>query len=635
MNLNRITFEHFLFAAALILALLIRFANLGSAPLSDSEASYALQALALAHGGSSVATGSIDAGNVTVATFAGVIGPQPAYVVLTGLLFAIFGSSNFLARFWPALAGGLIILVPFLISRPNKPHLLESAAAVIMAFGLALAPGLVASSRLAGGPMMAVSFFLLALGFLYATAEDKRIQPLLAGLAAGLALLSGPAIVSGLIILALSLAAAKLLARLQRPSTPEEIDPPTVTDHALAPNWLNSTGIRYFGGAMAVTILLIGTCFFRYPQELAAWFETLSAYLQGWAMSAGVPALRMVAALLFYQPVAIVFGLVGAIRGLFFITRPRDKLLVQVSLAWSVIALLVVLVYPSRQTADLAWVIPPIWFLAALDLQHYLPEGKVNPISVVHAMLLMLLMGLLWYSLASISAIGSTTGSQSVETEKMARIIVMVGIVALGALTTVLIQLGWSWEVSRLGLAWGILAGLILFAVSMLWGTAYLRANQPQELWAPTPLTDEADLFASTLHDLSSWNTGRPDSIDIVSEVSAPSIRWMLRNFYKTRYVESFPSNELPSILITRLDQESPTLTASYRGQDFSWWVNPAWSGALPPDLTGWLTFRRAPVQQEKIILWARSDRFPGGTLALPPSSEPRPAPDTDLLDQP
>jgi hypothetical protein len=630
MNLKRITFEYILFAAALMLGLVIRFTNLGSAPLSDNEASWALQALALAQGGSSAV-----AENLTAAT-----GPQPAYVVLTGLLFTIYGSSNFLARFWPALAGGLLVLTPILISRPDKPHLLERNAAVILAFGLALAPGLVASSRLAGSPMMAVSFTLLALGFLYASVEDNRGLPILSGFTAGIALLSGTAVISGLIILALTLAVAYLFVRIQKSSMSAHADSAEISTNVLPVPRLSSTEIKYFSGSLAITILLIGTCFFRYPQELAAWFETLPAYLQGWAAPSEVPALRMTAALLLYHPVAVVFGLVGAIRGLFFSTRPNDKWLVRLSLAWVVIGLIVVLLYPSRQTADLAWIIPPIWILAAWDLQHYLPEGNVNPISMIQAMLLMLLMGLLWYSLASISTITSANGFpaieiQSVDREILARYVVIIGILALGALTTVLIQLGWSWEVSRLGLAWGVLGGLALFSVSMLWGTTYLRANQPEELWAPTPLTDETDLFANTLHDLSSWNTGRPDSIDIVSEVNTPSMRWVLRNFNKTRYFDQFSSNELPSILITRQGGETPTLTASYRGQDFNWWTTPAWSTALPPDFIGWLTFRRAPIQEEKIILWVRGDRFPGGTLALPSADEPRPDPNADFLDQP
>jgi predicted membrane-bound mannosyltransferase len=93
----------------------------------------------------------------------GSLGSQPAYIFLTGSTFAVFGSSDFTARLWPALLGGCLVLLPFFFRRP-----LGRLAALVCAFGLALDPGLVAVSRQAGGPMLAVSFLLLALGLAYA-----------------------------------------------------------------------------------------------------------------------------------------------------------------------------------------------------------------------------------------------------------------------------------------------------------------------------------------------------------------------------------------------------------------------------------------------------------------------------------
>jgi hypothetical protein len=65
-------------------------------------------------------------------------------------------------------------------------------------------------------------------------------------------------------------------------------------------------------------------------------------------------------------------------------------------------------------------------------------------------------------------------------------------------------------------------------------------------------------------------------------------------------------------VLITNQDQTAPALTADYRGQDFTWRVWPAWSGALPEDFINWLTFRQTPIINEHIILWVRSDLFSG-----------------------
>jgi hypothetical protein len=118
-----------------------------------------------------------------------------------------------------------------------------------------------------------------------------------------------------------------------------------------------------------------------------------------------------------------------------------------------------------------------------------------------------------------------------------------------------------------------------------------------------------------TVRDLSNWKTGFPDMVNIVSTVDAPSLRWVLRDYANLRFVTQPPVGELPEIMITRQEHEAPALTTSYQGQDFAWWIRPAWQGALPPDIINWLTFRQAPLVNEQIILWGRGDLFPGGSV--------------------
>ena len=181
----RIKLEQVLFACAVALGLILRFMNLGAAPLSDAEASWALQALDVARGGGL---------NSQVA-----IGPQPAYVILTGLLFKLFGATNFLARFWPAFAGTLLICSPFLLRKRFSRE-----AALIAVAGMAFDPGLVTVARQAGGPMMALGFSIAALVLWL----DRRY--ILSGILAGLALLSGPSVFYGLLALTIALLVPKM-----------------------------------------------------------------------------------------------------------------------------------------------------------------------------------------------------------------------------------------------------------------------------------------------------------------------------------------------------------------------------------------------------------------------------------------
>jgi predicted membrane-bound mannosyltransferase len=169
------TLEHAFYALALALAIGLRFLHLGALPLSDYEANWALQAWRVAQG------------------LKPAIGPNPAYVHLTAITFYIFGASNFLARFWPALAGSALVLAPwFLRSRFGR------TPALVLAFGLAFDPGLVAMSHLAGGPILSTTCLVLT-GLMWLNGRRAAV-----GFFAGLALLSGPSFWFGLLGLALT-----------------------------------------------------------------------------------------------------------------------------------------------------------------------------------------------------------------------------------------------------------------------------------------------------------------------------------------------------------------------------------------------------------------------------------------------
>ena len=112
--------ENILYLLAFGLALALRLYHLGALPLSDGEASWALQALGAAQGARPV------------------LGSQTAYILPTSLLFFLLGAgTNFLARLFPALAGSLLVFAPRLFRERLKPR-----PSLILAFFLALDPSL-------------------------------------------------------------------------------------------------------------------------------------------------------------------------------------------------------------------------------------------------------------------------------------------------------------------------------------------------------------------------------------------------------------------------------------------------------------------------------------------------------------
>jgi len=571
MRQPRITIEQILWALVLVLALGVRLLGIGARPLSDSESTWALQALSLFPAGTNVEPQAP--------------GPQPAYIGLTGLLFSILGSSNALARLLPLLAGILLCLVPYYfrykIGRP---------AALIMAAGMALDPGLVALSRLAGSPMTAVGLGLFGLGLLVGG------YTIAAGIFLGLALLSGPSAIQGIVILALVWILVHLFQRSGWLGA-AEADTEVVDRQTLKPLGLSTLG----------TILLAGSLFGIFPQGLGAWIGALPAYLQGWVTVSGVPAARMLLVLLVYQPAALIFGLIGLVRGWQKNAAPAQWLSI-----WLVAALVLVLINPARQMADLVWVLVPLWGLAAILLADYLPVEKTQrAIAAIQAAVVIVLLSLFWLNLAGL------TQPVPSESAGLLRWLVMAGILVMIALSTGLVGFGWSWDTAVRGLTWGLVLSLSVYGTAGMWAASQSAANRTA-IWDPAPLAGQAVLFQQTLDGLSTWSTGRKETIEIVASVDAPSLRWLLRTFPNASFIperQEFSRQESVPVVITRKSEQDPSLAANYRGQDFAWWYNPIWLGALPASLPRWLAYHEVPVSQDEIILWARADLFPGVVL--------------------
>jgi hypothetical protein len=232
--------------------------------------------------------------------------------------------------------------------------------------------------------------------------------------------------------------------------------------------------------------------------------------------------------------------------------------------------------------------------------------------------LILLLCGLFWNALIATQHMVSFEGVAW----PLVRLGVLAGILGLGALTTILVGLGWTWQVSRNGLILGLMVAFTIYNLAAMWGAAHLRQNRPEELWSISPATGQAELLVQTLQDVSEQSTGFRQFVNIVSTVDAPSMRWVLRDFVNVRYTTQPPASELPDVVITRQEQNEPTLAAAYRGQDFTWWIWPGWTEAAPPAFLDWLTFRSAPVTEQQVILWARSDLFPAAESEIPTSPE-------------
>ncbi|MCK4725571.1 MAG: hypothetical protein KAT29_07205 [Anaerolineales bacterium] len=562
---NWLSFENALVIIAFLLGLGLRFYNLSVFPLSDSEAARALQALHLSRGG---------AFDTSL---------QPLYIIGTGLLFTILGSSNIWARFLPALMGSLLVLAPLFLRTK-----LGRSAMLIMVFGLAIDPGLVITSRQIDSPIIAVALFVFSLGFFF----HRRF--IFAGIAIGLLLLTGSGAIQAALIFLVILLAARLFHL------------PSIVEIQPSDRPMNSKSWLYFGVAITSTAFVASTFFLKYQSGFASWAESLLLFFYNFFPVVRTSPLQAILALIIYQPLALIFAVIAALR-----RWKTNSTFVPYLVIWIFAGLLLVILYPARQVSDIAWVLFPLWGLASLELRDIkFSSSEQTRISFGLGALIILVFPLIWLNAAGF--VQGTFDSQ----EMLLRLAVLIGLFALLILSVVLVGFGWSWMAARTGAILGLGVVLVIYLFASITAAAYMNPYRQRELWTKSPSVGDADLILSTVADISEWNTGLRDHIDITIKIESPAMHWLLREFPVIGQRDGYtnPLGSSPSLILTQADQSQPQLAASYRGQDFVWWVTPDWGNLASVNFFGWLTSRTVPMSYENIILWGRGDLFPGGS---------------------
>ncbi len=575
---RRPSLETILFALAVFLAFVLRLSRLGELPLSDEEARWAMQSFDFAKG------------------LHPIIDPQPAYVLLTGLAFYVFQASNFTARLVPALAGALLVFAPGLFR-----DRLGSKVTLVLAFVMALEPGLLAFSRQAGSPILVFSALVFAWGFW--RKGDLRIT----GILVGLALLSGPLLWPGLAGLALMyLFSEKLLPASEKETNEEslEVEKRSLFDR----QQLITIGAYALGAYLAIgSLFLLAT-----PGGLSAGVASLPAYLGGWVSGGGVSGLHLLLALSVYEFLGIALAAIALVRGI----RQQNQLVISLGV-WLAVALTIALVNPSRQVADLTWVLIPLWTLAALEFVRYLnpiQDGVWETLGMTALTVAILIFALFNFLTIAISpldmaAVARNIGDIPLTNGQVYWSVVIGSLLLLGA-SVALVGYGWSKDVAYQGSTWGLLIAFVFYTLSASIAAANLRANHTQELWASGPQTMQAVALINQMNDLSGWDKGVSQGLDVfVSGIDSPALRWALRDWNAT-YSSAPTLTGTPSFVIAPNELSAPELTSSYRGQEFVWRGYPGWDTSLPSDWLRWAMSHTVPAGLEKIILWTRSDIF-------------------------
>ncbi len=563
MNSSRLKYEGWLYWLAFLIALGLRLIQLGASPLTDLEAQFALQAFHIAQGTDTL------------------LGPQPAYILFTSILFLITEATNFTARFLPAIVGSLLVFAPFYFREKLKPR-----PALILAFLFAFDPGLTAVSRQANGTILALTFVLFAWGMW----RNGRAVP--AGIFAGLALLSGPSIWSGILILGLTFVFWQRTTNLNTSITNYE---------------LRSTII-----SLVATLLLAGTLFFTNPMGLSALFNSIPAYLTAWTSPSVFSPGRMLIALIAYEPIGLFLAVFALIRGF----RLKSGRVIRLMI-WLGVSLLIAVFY--RQTSELVWVLIPLLILAAQELSRSFDiyyEERVE-ISLVAGGIMILLI-YIWFNVTNIGLnpyeqIGATAMpifNRMVELPIGPHYVILIGAILILVVCINLVAFGWSPRTARLGTTWSFSLFLGVYAFAAAWGTSGLRTPNGIELWKPDQPPLHEELLMSSVDEISLFSTGHIDAQPVtIMGVDSPALEWALRDHDVTVVNVLDPLNAPPIVITPPMNELE--LPSAYRGQDFTWRQPPVWNNIQSPDWVKWLVYRELPRETETIILWARDDLFP------------------------
>jgi hypothetical protein len=330
-----------------------------------------------------------------------------------------------------------------------------------------------------------------------------------------------------------------------------------------------------------------------------------------------MPVIASVLLIPVYEPLLLVFGLVGAVISF----RRRDQAGVAASF-WALGAMIALAAYPSRSALDLLWIAFPASFLAARVVvvlaESVLAEGnwlRFAGMTVAFGVLVAFI-----YLQVVAYAIGLGPELAILDPRLRLGIIVVAGLI--GVVLLVLFGTGWSWAAA--GQTVGVVAFGALLAVS---SSSVFRLNytpkaaEGAQLWQPRVATVGLRELASTLDFLSKSYLEDPDGLTLeIAGTAPPSLIWVLRDFGRAPVVPSAPA---PPVVLAP-DGSEPNLRADYYGQRLEIAETNAWEGALPPDVLSWLIFHRAPVESDNWLMLVRADvATQGGITSLGSDTNP------------
>jgi uncharacterized protein (TIGR03663 family) len=577
-SLSGITVEVVFYGALALVAFFFRFFLLGNLPLDSNEARQALASWNFVHSIPDSFTGS------------------PLLYVANAILFALVGATDAGARFFPALAGTALVLLPALW-RQYIGRLGALLTSVLFVFS----PTLLLFSRQASGVVIAMACALAALALVWRYLSERRPRDAYWAVA-----LVAFALIAASEVWTVVLAAVVFLlwVRLRR-------EPPPAVE-------LDARRV-----ALVFVLVLVGfsTAFMLHREGLGAAFDLFGAWLDG--LRAGGSLFDPLRLLVLYEPIALFFGAVAAIDIAF---EARESTLLgtpRVMLAlWALVAFVVYSIGADKSPARVVVILVPLTLMACGFIGVWLedlaqairmaPQAKQMLLTQEAPVLFLAaaLAGFIYLVVAEFAERGGVAVADILEANfgigpdstgglNLAVIALLIAVAFLAVAFLGITTLG-AGRARNLGVVFILaLFGIWTFRQSMMLN--FTLAPNVVEWLVPSAAAPNLRDLVNDLEAASRWRANDTHTIVIaVDESLGAGLAWSLRDFRSARFASHPTAASDVQALVLPGDAPGPN---GWIGQRYD--LEFSRGDAPVPSLIRWLIFRDVgSVQSKDAVLW-------------------------------
>ncbi len=631
----RVSYEVLAYALLILIALVLRVAEIDTVPMSDREAPHALAAWHVVYPDSP--------GNPPVAN-------SPITFWLQIITFTLLPGNEFSARL-PGIIGGMILMLMPLLFRQK----IGREAAFLWSLLLMTSTVVIAATRFADPVVWAGIFalaLLWALGRHYETRQQRDIL-LAAAFGSALLFLSAP---SAVLLAAILVLAAAIAIWWTIWSEPEDLSLETPEHNILMQirAWFAAIPMSICIFVAASGVLLVSTGFMLYPAGLSTVGEVFASLVRGFGQpdSPASPPFFAVLTLIFYELLLVIFAIIG-----FLIWRQNHFGIIRRFLAaWSVLGIIALLFYRGSTPGDALWLVIPLSGLATYGIRELFfnravmlfwldgtlaEDAEQTPARFAY---IKWLVGIVTLALLIMLTVHLQEIARSMLTLPIGAPFAETFNMLMGApyaqfrysgiwflMTLLLFLVGfflaaslWGNENTLQGMGLGVFLLMLISGMGGGWNTSVKHADEAPEFWHTSAVSRDTLLLRTTLEELAQRNTkGFPD-LDVVVLLDEPMgitdnsvIAWLLRDYSKARFVSTFASVQQQPIIMMSMSNTEPDLGNTYVGQRFLLRTQWSLNNLAATDFLTWFLQRKTRNQdlpKDRLILWLREDVF-NGTL--------------------